>query len=50
MFSYAADRENLKKRWEKALKSGVTLVEEIKYHLKKKKNTKPLNHYIFIKQ
>jgi len=29
-FLYAADRDGLKKRWELGLKSGVTLVEEIK--------------------
>ena len=30
MFSYAGDRESLRKRWEMALATGVTLVEEIK--------------------
>lgn len=30
MFSYAADRDHLKQRWEKALETGVSLVEEIK--------------------
>ena len=30
MFSFAKDRKNLKERWEKALKTGVNLVEEIK--------------------
>ncbi len=30
MFALAGDRENLNKRWETALKTGVSLVEEIK--------------------
>lgn len=30
MFMHAGDREGLKQRWEKALATGVTLVEEIK--------------------
>ncbi len=30
MFAYAGDRESLSERWEKALATGVTLVEEIK--------------------
>ncbi len=30
MFSFAADRENLKQRWHEALASGITLVEEIR--------------------
>jgi superfamily II DNA or RNA helicase len=30
MFAFASDRENLKQRWKTALKTGVTLVEEIK--------------------
>ncbi|MBB6238458.1 superfamily II DNA or RNA helicase [Pedobacter sp. AK013] len=30
MFSYAANRENLKERWKLALESGVNLIEEIK--------------------
>lgn len=30
MFSFAKDRENLKERWNKALETGVNLVEEIK--------------------
>ena len=30
MFTYAADRENLKQRWQIALEGGVNLIEEIK--------------------
>lgn len=30
MFAYAADRNNLKHKWEEALETGVSLVEEIK--------------------
>ncbi|WP_431293963.1 DEAD/DEAH box helicase family protein [Pedobacter sp. P26] len=30
MFTYAADRENLKQRWKLALEGGVNLIEEIK--------------------
>ena len=37
MFSYAADRESLKQRWITALKSGLTLVEEIKIPFQEEK-------------
>ncbi|SDC54926.1 DEAD/DEAH box helicase family protein [Pedobacter soli] len=30
MFAFAADRENLKQRWQTALEEGISLVEEIK--------------------
>lgn len=49
MFSYAADRESLKQRWEKALKSGVTLVEEIKIPFKEEKEYKAVKSLYFYK-
>jgi hypothetical protein len=49
MFSYAADRESLKQRWEKALKSGVTLVEEIKISFKEEKEYKAVKSLYFYK-
>lgn len=49
MFSYAADRESLKQRWEKALKSGVTLVEEIKIPFKEEKEYKTIKSLYFYK-
>ncbi len=49
MFSYAADRESLKQRWETALKSGVTLVEEIKIPFKEEKEYKAIKSLYFYK-
>jgi len=40
MFSFAKDRKNLKERWEKALKTGVNLVEEIKIPFPKEREYK----------
>ncbi|QDO94630.1 DEAD/DEAH box helicase [Formosa sediminum] len=49
MFSYAANRESLKQRWEVALKSGVTLVEEIKIPFKEEKEYKAIKSLYFYK-
>lgn len=49
MFSYATDRESLKQRWEKALKSGVTLVEEIKIPFQEEKEYKAVKSLYFYK-
>jgi len=40
MFFFASDRKNLKKRWDIALESGVTLIEEIKIPFSDKRNYK----------
>ncbi|MEN5088567.1 DEAD/DEAH box helicase family protein [Sphingobacterium faecium] len=40
MFSYAGDRESLKQRWKTALKTGVTLIEEIKIPFPEEKEYK----------
>ncbi|MBB4803794.1 superfamily II DNA or RNA helicase [Flavobacterium nitrogenifigens] len=42
MFKYAGDRENLKELWEKALETGVTLVEELKIPFREEKEYKAL--------
>lgn len=49
MFSHAATRENLKNRWEKALKNGVRLVEEIKIPFKEEKEYKAIKTLYFHK-
>ena len=42
MFAFAADRESLKQRWKMALKTGVSLVEEIKIPFPKEKEYRVL--------
>ena len=49
MFAYAADRESLKQRWITALKSGVSMVEEIKIPFKKEKSYKDIKSLYFHK-
>lgn len=49
MFAYASDRESLKQRWKTALKSGVTLVEEIKIPFKEEKEYKATKSLYFYK-
>jgi superfamily II DNA or RNA helicase len=42
MFSFASNRDNLKQRWDNALKSGVTLIEEIKIPFSEKSDYKSI--------
>lgn len=49
MFAYAADRKSLKQRWITALKSGVSMVEEIKIPFKEKRPYKSIKSLYFNK-
>lgn len=49
MFAFAADRENLKQRWNDALATGVNLVEEIKIPFPKERNYRKIKSLYFDK-
>jgi superfamily II DNA or RNA helicase len=49
MMRFAADRENLKNRWQTALKSGITLVEEIKIPFAEEKEYRQIKSMYFDK-